>query len=180
MPTIKNNEVQFALGEPDVLGGEENGWGLEKSLDWRLAWQRAVARAWIDPGGYGSELKSNPKAALAKVGWEVPEGVKIVVEDPVHPIAWDPTVHDVTWTRQVEVQKGGKTEVETKEVAANGWMCSPKPPFERRAEVLKALETTVILRLPPRPADERLAALALADYEALSGGYPMAAFCVCC
>ncbi len=179
MPKVVQNEIQYGLGDPDVFGDEENLWGIEKNLDWRLAWQRAVARAWIDPTGYGSELKSNPKAALKKVGWEVPEGLKILIEDPLHPIAWDPTVRTFTWTKEVEVKKGGKPAVKTKEIAANGWACSPRPPFDRRAEVLKALETTLVLRLPPRPADMDLASLALADYDGLSRAYPFTC-AVCC
>jgi hypothetical protein len=179
MPKISQNAVQFGLGDPDVFGDEENLWGIEKNLDWRLAWQRAIARAWIDPTGYGAELKSDPNAALKKVGWDVPAGLKIKVEDPLQPIAWDPNVRNFSWTKEVEVKRHGKNHVETKEIAANGWASSPEAPFDRRAAVLSALETTIILRLPPRPADEALAALALADYDGLSRAYPFSC-AVCC
>jgi hypothetical protein len=179
MPKVTQDEVQYVLGDPDVFGDEENLWGMEKSMDWRLAWQRAVARAWIDPSGYGAELKKDSKAALRKVGYEVPDGLKIKIEDPLEPLAWDPTVRNFTWTKEVETGKGGKKSVTKKEIAANGWACSPKPPFDRRAQVLRALETTVILRLPPRPTDQGLAALALADYDGLSRAYPFTCCAIC-
>jgi hypothetical protein len=172
MPKVVQNNVQYGLGDPDVFGDEENLWGIEKGLDWRLAWQRAVAKAWIDPTGYGKELKTDPKAALLKVGYEVPAGLKIKIEDPLEEIAWDSTVRNFTWTKEVEAGNGAKKGVVKKEMAANGWACSPKPPFDRRAQLLRALETTIILRLPPRPADDTLAALALTDYDGLSRAYP--------
>lgn len=66
-------------------------------------------------------------------------------------------------------------------IAANGWasrLQSNGELHDRRNEVLKALKTTVVMRLPPPPDDPELFALAVADYDGLSRAYPMT--CLTC
>ncbi len=161
----------MGLSDPDVFGDEEQSWGMEKSLDWRLAWQRAVAKAWAMPA-YKARLLEQPAAALKEVGWEVPKGLELKIELAGEGIAWDPRVHE-------GALDSGATEGH---IAANGWASRLETTTEgaklrdRRTELLKALRTTVVLRLPPAPQDDKFSALAVADYDGLSRAYPFTCF----
>jgi hypothetical protein len=157
-------KTNLNLNDPNVFGDEENAWGMEKSLDWHLAWQRAVAKAWIDPD-YAKLLKSNTSEALLEVGWEVPPGLEIIVRDPKTIVDWDGTVHDHTWSKDVQGKK-------KKPIPANGWSAQSTKPHDRRDAILESLQTTVIFTLPPKPKDMKESALALADYDGLSRAYP--------
>jgi len=161
----------LGLNDPDVFGDEGQMWGMEKSLHWRLAWQRAVAKAWAMPA-YQARLLEQPAAALKEVGWEVPSGLELKIELAGAEIAWDSRVHEGA----LEATLGDG------HIAANGWAAQVETTAhgaklrDRRRALLKALKTTVGLRLPPKPADERFAALAVADYDALSRAYPFTCF----
>lgn len=164
----RQNRV-MGLSDPDVFGDEEQAWGMEKNLDWRLAWQRAVAKAWAYPA-YRAKLLEQPAVALREVGWQVPAGLELKVEAAPGSFEWDPKVHEGSW---------GST---SEHLAVNGWAArvgADGQLKDRRAEVLKALKTTVVLRLPPKPADDALAALAVSDYDGLSRAYPFTC-AVCC
>lgn len=162
---------RMGLCDPDVFGDEEQVWGMEKDRDWRLAWQRAVAKAWAMPE-YKQRLLEDPAAALKEVGWEVPKGLEIKVELAGEAAAWDAAVHDLSADA---AREGGH-------IAANGWAARVEQTAavpklrDRRVELLDALRTTVVLRLPQPPQEERFAALAIADYDGLSRAYPF----TCC
>jgi hypothetical protein len=176
MASSKENDQQnriMGLSDPDVFGDEEQTWGMEKSADWRLAWQRAVAKAWAMPE-YKARLLEQPALALKEVGWEVPKGLELKIELAGEGIAWDARVHD-----------GALDSVSGEgHIAANGWASRLETTAQgsklrdRRTELLKALRTTVVLRLPPPPQDEKFSALAVADYDGLSRAYPFTC-CAC-
>jgi hypothetical protein len=163
----------MGLSDPDVFGDEEQTWGMEKSADWRLAWQRAVAKAWAIPE-FKTRLLEQPAIALKEVGWEVPKGLELKIELAGEGIAWDSRVHDGALIS--ESAAGGH-------IAANGWAAEATAQGsrlrDRRTDLLKALRTTVVLRLPPQPKEEKFSALALADYDGLSRAYPFTCSCVC-
>jgi hypothetical protein len=164
----------MGLCDPDVFGDEEQTWGMEKDRDWRLAWQRAVAKAWAYPA-YKQKLLEQPALALREVGWEVPKGLVLKVELAAKEFAWDPGVHENSTESSA---LGGH-------IAANGWAArTERTPHgtklrDARSEALEALKTTVVLRLPPAPDDEKLTALALADYDGLSRAYPFTCCTAC-
>src|SRR5688572_995920 len=83
---------------------------MEKDLDWRLAWQREVAKAWALPM-YKQKLLENPALALREVGWEVPKGLELRVELAAEGLQWDASVHE------------GALDPDRAEghIAANGW-----------------------------------------------------------
>jgi hypothetical protein len=158
------------LSDTDVFGDEGQTWGIEKSLDWRLAWQRAVAKAWAVPE-YKERLLEKPALAFKEVGWEVPNGLELKIELAGEGAKWDSKVHERSTVSQGT--DGHK--------AANGWASEVDAKGQlrdRRVELLKALRTTVVLRLPPKPEDDRFSALAVSDYDGLSRAYPFTcAFC---
>lgn len=172
------NEVIIGLTDEVVIGDEQQVWGAEKSLDWRLAWQRAVSKAWGLPE-YKEKLLKHPHEALADVGWTVPKGLKIKIEAvPEGSVTWDSEVH----THRI-VRDG-------KQVVANGWAYSlelhPKKNgasevtlHDNRVKLLDALQTTVILKLPPKPNETELLPLASADYDGLSRAYPFTSCLTC-
>jgi hypothetical protein len=171
------NELTLGLNDEQVFGDEQNVWGFERSLDWRLAWQRAIAKAWAFPA-YRDKLLKHPSEALAEVGWDVPRGLKIKIEAVSEDsISWDGEVH------KHKLVRDGKT------IAANGWACKVEihkgkngsveaTVHDEREKLLDALQTTVTLKLPPRPKDSDLLALASADYEGLARAYPFT--CMTC
>lgn len=161
--------------EDGTLGDEPFGWGFEKMLGWRLAWQRAVAKAWaLDD--YRTRLldATTTHEALREVGWEVPEGLEIEIRAATG-IEWD---KNVSQFRIVDRKTG-------EEVAANGWAYRVDPKKKtvvyRKRELLQALKTKVVMVLPPEPSRESadFAPLALADYDGLSRAYPFTS-CACC
>jgi hypothetical protein len=161
---------RMGLNDSDVFGDESQAWGMEKDFDWRLAWQRAVAKAWAMPA-YKAKLLENPALALREVGWEVPKGLELRVE-LADDVKWDASVHE----RTLDPDRGEG------HIAANGWASRLEKNGEltdRRDEVLKALRTTVVMRLPPSPEDAKLSALAVADYDGLSRAYPFTCSCAC-
>lgn len=160
----RKSEMVLGLNDPHVFGDEENLWGLEKNLDWHLAWQRAVAKAWSDDE-YAELLKTNAAEALLEVGFELPFGLEIIVRDPKSIVEWDGSVHEHDWTKEGNGKK-------KRPIAANGWASQTKKPHDRREAVLRSLQTTVIFTLPPKPKDVNASALALADYDGLSRAYP--------
>lgn len=173
MTASKENEMRdrrMGLNDADVFGDEGQAWGMEKDLDWRLAWQRAVAKAWAMPA-YRAKLLEQPALALREVGWEVPKGLELKVELAPEGLRWDASVHE----RTLDPERADG------HIAANGWASRLERTGElvdRRDEVLKALKTTVVLRLPPAPAEERFLALAVSDYDGLSRAYPFT--CLTC
>ena len=174
--SLKENEQRnrtLGLSDSDVFGDEGQMWGMEKSLHWRLAWQRAVAKAWAIPA-YKARLLEQTAAALKEVGWDMPKGLQIEIELAGDGIAWDSQVHE----RALEATFGEG------HLAANGWASQLETTAQgtklrdRRMDLLKALKTTVVLRLPPQPEDDKFSALAVADYDALSRAYPFT--CMTC
>jgi hypothetical protein len=160
----------MGLNDSDVFGDEGQAWGMEKDLDWRLAWQRAVAKAWAMPV-YKARLLENTALALREVGWEVPKGLELRVE-LAGDLEWDASVHE----RALDPERAEG------HIAANGWASRLEKDGEltdRRDEVLKALRTTVVMRLPPPPDDATLSALAVADYDGLSRAYPFTCCAIC-
>jgi hypothetical protein len=158
------HDRRMGLNDSDVFGDESQAWGMEKDLDWRLAWQRAVAKAWALPA-YQQKLLESPALALREVGWEVPKGLELKVELAAEGVGWDASVHE----RALDPDRAGG------HIAANGWASKLERHGElsdRRDEVLKALKTTVTMRLPPAPKEDRFLALAMADYDGLSRAYP--------
>jgi hypothetical protein len=158
-----------------TLGDEPVLWGLEKTVSWRLAWQRAVAKAWaIDD--YKARLldPTTTHLALKEVGWEVPEGLEIEIK-AAHGIEWDENIS------QYKIVNGKTGE----EVAANGWAyevdLKAKKVVFRKSALLKALKTKVIMMLPPEPSkkDVEFSPLALADYDGLSRAYPFTCCTAC-
>lgn len=162
-PRVLSSEDEHGVcklgGRAAAMNDGEYAWGVEVNLDRQLAWQRAVARAWSDPAGYGRELEKELKAALRKVGWEVPDGLTIVVEASVHPTVSAPSAEDGV---------------------AQAWARTTCPSLDTNGAAPTAEEGTLVLALPLPPADDRLISLAEADYDAFSRNYPLAAFCVCC
>ena len=161
----------MGLNDSDVFGDEGQTWGMEKDADWRLAWQRAVAKAWAMPA-YKAKLLEQPALALREVGWEVPKGLELRVELASDDFKWDPSVHE----RAMDPERAEG------HIAANGWASRLEANGEltdRRNEVLKALRTTVVMRLPPPPEDAKLSALAIADYDGMSRAYPFTCSCFC-
>lgn len=163
---LKEIKVDFDQG---TLGDEPIGWGIEKMIGWRLAWQRAVAKAWaIDD--YKAKLLDSQTThdALKEVGWEVPEGLEIEIRIATG-IEWD---ENVSQCKLINRKTG-------EQVSANGWAyevdLENKKVIYRKAALLQALKTKVILSLPPEPSrkDAEFAPLALADYDGLSRAYPM-------
>jgi hypothetical protein len=158
------------LNDADVFGDEGQTWGIEKSLDWRLAWQRAVAKAWAVPA-YRERLLEKPALALKEVGWEVPHGLELKIELAGEGAKWDSNVHErATGSHGIDGHK-----------PANGWASDVDAKGElhdRRGELLKALRTTVVLRLPPKPEEDKFLALAVSDYDGLSRAYPFTT-CFC-
>jgi hypothetical protein len=171
---IKAKEIKADF-EEGTLGDEPVAWGLEKTMTWRLAWQRAVAKAWaLDD--YKARLL-NPKTthdALKEVGWEVPDGLEIEIK-AAKGIEWDENIPQC----KIVDRKSGE------EVAANGWAyevnLKKKTAVYRKEALLKALKTKVIMMLPPEPSkkDAEFAPLALADYDGLSRAYPFTCCCGC-
>jgi hypothetical protein len=160
----------MSLCDPDVFGDEEQTWGMEKGLDWRLAWQRAIAKAWAMPE-YKARLLEQPEVALREVGWVLPKGLEIKIELAGKDARWDARVHEP----QPRLPQGQA------HLSANGWAVERQADGslrDRRTELLAALETTVVLRLPPAPEDEKLSALAVADYDALLRACPFT--CMTC
>jgi hypothetical protein len=171
--TLKANEIAADFDE-GTLGDEPVFWGLEKSITWRLAWQRAVAKAWaLDD--YKKRLldPATTHSALKEVGWEVPEGLELEIK-AAKGIEWDENVSQY----KIVNRKSGE------EVAANGWAyevdLKHKTATYRKSALLKALKTKVIMMLPPEPSkkDAEFAPLALADYDGLSRAYPFTC-CAC-
>ena len=200
------------------LGDEEFVWGLEKMMDWRVSWNRAVARAWADPDFKLRLLDPRgANSALAEIGWPPPQGLTIYVKEPiayeqpaeegaepvaVHMLEWEEDLHKRTWVKSVATNEvdgstkrdsGGKPVLEPakKHVALNGWSYKLDPAaavvqgggvkvaVPRKAEMLAAFATEVILKLPPVPKTPELRALALADYDGLSRAYPFTCCCCC-
>jgi hypothetical protein len=170
---LKAKEIKADFDE-GTLGDEPVIWGLEKSVTWRLAWQRAVAKAWaLD--SYKARLldPSTTHAALKEVGWEVPDGLVLEI-NAAKGIEWDENIAQY----KIVNRKSGE------EVAANGWAyevdLKDKKVIYRKAALLKALTTKVIMVLPPEPSkkDAEFAPLALADYDGLSRAYPFTC-CAC-
>lgn len=168
--SIETVDRRMGLNDSDVLGDEGQAWGMEKDFDWRLAWQRAVAKSWAIPA-YRARLLEQPAIALREVGWEVPKGLELRVELAPPDLHWDASVHE----RGVDADRADG------HVAANGWAAQVDRSgqiVDRRDALLRALKTTVVLRLPPPPVEERFLALAVADYDGLSRAYPFTT-CVC-
>lgn len=168
---LKSIESEFADG---TLGDEPFAWGFEKMMNWRLAWQRAVAKAWA-MDEYRSRLlePSTTHEALKEVGWEVPEGLEIEIRAGAG-IQWD---KDIAQCRIIDRRT-------RREVAANGWayeIDANNKVVYRKAQLLQALKTKVIMTLPPEPPTDlaEFAPLALADYDGLSRAYPFTT-CACC
>ncbi len=165
-------KAEFADG---TLGDEPFAWGLEKMMGWRLAWQRAVAKAWaLDD--YKERLldKKTTHEALREVGWEVPDGLEIEIRAATG-VEWD---KDVSKYKLIDRNSG-------EEVAANGWAYDVDPRKKtvtyKKEALLKALKTKVVMALPPEPSKDSadFAPLALADYDGLSRAYPFTS-CACC
>ena len=113
MAASKDREAQdsrMGLNDSDVFGDEGQAWGMEKDADWRLAWQRAVAKAWAMPA-YKARLLEQPALALREVGWEVPKGLELRVEPASDDFKWDPSVHE----RALDPERAQG------HIAANGW-----------------------------------------------------------
>jgi hypothetical protein len=171
---VKVNEIKADFDD-GTLGDEPVLWGLEKTVSWRLAWQRAVAKSWaLDD--YKARLL-DPKttnAALKEVGWEVPDGLELEIKAATG-IEWDENVSQC----KIVNRKTGE------EVAANGWAyqvdLKHKTVVYRKAALLKALKTKVVMMLPPEPSkkDAEFAPLALADYDGLSRAYPFTCCTAC-
>ena len=51
---------------------------ITEVADWRKEYAKVVAKAWSDPD-YKAQLLSNPRTALAEVGFEVPADFEISV-----------------------------------------------------------------------------------------------------
>lgn len=165
--TAKSKEIKGDF-EEGTLGDEPVVWGIEKMMSWRLAWQRAVAKAWaIDDFRTRLLNSKTTHEALQEVGWEVPEGLEIEVR-AAEGIEWD---ENVSQFKLVDRKSG-------EEVAANGWAyevnMKKKTVVYRKSAMLRALKTKVVMSLPPEPPkkDAEFAPLALADYDGLSRAYP--------
>jgi len=172
-PVAKTKEIHSEFTE-GTLGDEDFEWGLEKMVALRLAWQRAVAKAWALDDFRDRLL--NPKtahAALQEVGWDVPGGLEIEIRRGSG-IEWDKTIAE---SKIIDKKTG-------KEVAANGWayeLDAKGHAVYRRAKMLHALRTKVTMTLPPEPPKDsaEFAPLALADYDGLQRAYPFTT-CTCC
>lgn len=173
--TIEKTIVIEGDFKETTLGDEPVIWGLEKMITWRLAWQRAVAKAWaLDE--YRTRLldRKTTHEALQEVGWEVPPGLEIEIK-LAKGVEWD---ENVSRCRFIDRKSG-------EEVAANGWAYSvdmkKKTAVSKQAAMLKAMKTKVIMVLPPEPSkkDAEFAPLALADYDGLSRAYPFTCSCLC-
>jgi hypothetical protein len=174
MSVVKTNQIEADFDD-GTLGDEPVVWGLEKMVGWRLAWQRAVAKAWaLDAYKVRLLDSKTTHLALKEVGWEVPEGLEIEIK-AAKGIEWDENISQCT----IINRKTGE------EVAANGWAyevdLKHKKVVYRKTALLNALKTKVIMTLPPEPSkkDAEFAPLALADYDGLSRAYPFTCSCVC-
>ncbi|MFZ5528277.1 MAG: hypothetical protein ACOZE7_16610 [Pseudomonadota bacterium] len=116
---------------------------------WQFVWARAVARAWNDPEQSQSWTKmlfsENPaevEQAFHALDFPLPLGFKLIVKHA------DPACqYDANAWKQVP--------------SANGW-----------AGQEAYLGASVVMYVPPRPADPTLAAIALTDYNANGQNYP--------
>ena len=174
MPPVKTIQIEADFDD-GTLGDEPVVWGLEKMIGWRLAWQRAIAKAWaLDDFKARLLDKKTTHEALAEVGWDVPEGLEIEVK-LAKGLEWD---ENVSRCKIVDRKTG-------EEVSANGWAyrvdLKKKTATYQKAALLKALKNKVIMMLPPEPPkkDAEFAPLALADYDGLSRAYPFTCSCGC-
>jgi hypothetical protein len=162
----KNELMMLAPGDEQILPA------FEINSAWRVAWLRAIARAWRDPeyrdrligAPDGKRAKratvadadrtTNPstKAALTEAGFGFPKFFDKLLQIEVQECAAKPG----------QLYVPPKENGATTKPSPNGWKDFP-------ADKLRA---KLILILPPPPKDAKDFAVALADYDAGGRVYP--------
>lgn len=147
---MSDNKVVGAL-----VGDETAAWGLQGDLEWRNAWPRVIAYAWMNDDNFKRAIESPVEVMNEVSRYTPPTGLYVRVRgviDGVEMITapFTETLNKEYSFNQDDVKKG-----------VNGW-----------EDLGQNLPTEVIMALPPRPDDESHKAFALADYDATGKTFP--------
>ena len=167
-----------------TLRGDESAlWGIEKDEEWRNAWSRLIAYAWMSEENL-IEAISKPIPTMYKVSkYCPPAGLILRVCGTTNGgvLFTDEWPKVTNWKvnaekKEINVKKGFKfnnkneltealnqyaydsTEITTGD---NGW-----------EELGRNLPTEIVLTIPPKPAESDVRTFALADYQATGKTFP--------
>lgn len=166
------------------LHGDESAlWGIEKDAEWRNAWSRLIAYAWMDESNL-EEAVSNPIPTMYKVSNYIPpaglilrvcgtsKGGVLFTEEWPKVTKW----HENQDKSGLEVKDGFMFHCQADLTAAlNSYLYDPTEitTGDNGWEELGInLPTEIVLTIPPKPIEENVQTFALADYQATGKTFP--------
>ena len=161
------------------VGDESAVWGMQRDAEWRNAWSRLIAYAWMNEDNLQEAINSPIETMFKLSDYVTPPGLflriraasrdangnQVEIVTPEYPkVMWN--IKDGELVRHVISEGGGinldyKYNPEEIGKRVNGWSG-----FEEN------LPTDIILTLPPKPEDTDINTYALTDYQATGKTFP--------